>query len=113
MPTRSSRKPSSGEADMFGPAAQGDLFGGALPRDDVYVPKQPHVRNSLIDLLEDLRGYGIWADCADWKRESMRDRRGPDLVKLIWDTDEAADWKRQIDAEIARLDAASAEPPPH
>ena len=106
MSNRRAQKLSATQPGLFGPPDQPDLFPTA-PRSDVYVPKQPHVRNSLIKLLADLRALGSWSDADGWEVRALRDQRGPYLVGLISDADEAAEWRRQLEAEKARIGAAT------
>lgn len=106
MQNRRARKSSLDEPSLFGPPEQPDLFANTLSRSDIYIPKQPHVRSALKALLEGLRALDSWASCESYNLVPYRERRGPYLVGLITDKEEAEDWRRQIDAEIARLNAA-------
>ncbi len=86
---------------------QSDLFGPAPP--PPYVPKPQHVRNRFIDFLAQLRQAEAWP----WDESQMeiyRARVWPYLYERLPDQAEAAEWKRKLDAEAARLDAVG--PPP-
>lgn len=79
---------------------QPDLFGGAPP----YVPKPRHVRNRFIDFLAQMTAAEVWP----WDEnqvEFYRQRVWPYLYERLPDQAEAAEWKRKLEAEAARLDA--------
>ena len=94
-----------GEGNLFGGATQADLFGDSAPAPQRYVPEQRHVRNRLEDLVAQMQGAATWP----WEPVMVRLHREKTfsyLCGLIADQGEAADWRRRIAAEIARLDAA-------
>ena len=81
---------------------QPDLFG--LEPLSTYKPDPQHVRNRLQSLLNELRASANWP----WKGAVLSLRRDsvlPQLCDHLPDTDEAARWRAEIEAEIARLDA--------
>jgi len=70
-----------------------------------YVPNPQHVRNSLTDLLAQMREAERWP----WRGALLnlyRDIVPPQLYAALPDADEAARWRAEIEAEAARLDAA-------
>lgn len=88
---------------MFGGPAQPDLFGAPAPK--AYVPDPRHVRNRLHDLLGQLRAAETWP----WEPVIVRlhrDRTVPYLCGLLPD-DEAARWRLDFEAEVARLQEAA------
>jgi len=93
----------SGTADLFETMAQPDLFGpAAAPR---YTPDPRHVRNRLAEMLAAMQAAERWP----WEAVMVKLYRGtvwPYLYERLPDREEAARWRRLIDAEIARLDAA-------
>jgi len=85
--------------------AQPDLFGGLAPR-RAYVPDPRHVRNRLDEMLSVMRSSGRWPwepDTVEFYRETV----WPYLYGKLADGAEAARYRADIEAEIARLDAAS------
>jgi hypothetical protein len=71
-----------------------------------YVPNPQHVRNSLRDLLKQMRAAERWP----WEGavlELYRDIVPPQLYAELPDAEEAARWRAEIEAEAARLDAKS------
>jgi hypothetical protein len=110
MARRATRKSTFDQANLFDPPDQADLFGEAQPRFDVYVPKQEHVRNSLIDLLEKFRALERWDAIRAWQRRDLLNAP-PYYCKLITNKDEAAEWRRLLETEIARLDALGSRRP--
>jgi hypothetical protein len=69
-----------------------------------YVPDPRHVRNSLTDLLGQMRAAKRWP----WEGAVLslyRDIALPRLLSELPDTEEAARWRADIEAEAARLDA--------
>ena len=85
---------------------QTDLFGGeAAPKG--YVPDPRHVRNRLDDLVSTMRASATWP----WGPAVVglhRQRTFTYLCDLLPDREEAEEWRRRIDAEVARLDGAEA-----
>ena len=83
--------------------SQPDLFGGVTPA--AYEPKPEHVRNRLIDMLEQMRAAQRWP----WEGVQLdlfRNTVWPYLVRLLPE-EEGARWKADLDAEAARLDLAA------
>ena len=81
------------QPDLFGPAPQ-----------PVYKPDPDKVRNRLRHLLNELRASANWP----WRGAVLSLRRDsvlPQLCDHLPDTDEAARWRAEIEAEIARLDS--------
>jgi hypothetical protein len=71
-----------------------------------YVPNPQHVRNSLKDLLGQMRAAERWP----WEGAVLslyRDLVPPQLYAELPDAEEAARWRADIEAEAARLDAAA------
>lgn len=71
-----------------------------------YVPNPQHVRNSLKDLLEQMRAAERWP----WEgavRSLYRDIVPPQLYAALPDPQEAARWRADIEAEAARLDSVT------
>jgi hypothetical protein len=82
-----------------------ELFGAKSGAHKPYVPKPQHVRNRFIDFLAQMTAAESWP----WDQhqvEFYRERVWPYLYERLPDTAEAADWKRKLEAEAARLDAA-------
>lgn len=89
------------------PPAQSDLFGEVLAPRQAYVPDPRHVRNRLDEMLSLMRSAESWP----WEPVMVtlyRDNVLPYLYDKLPDREEAARFRAEIDAEIARLDAASA-----
>ena len=93
------------QAKRVEPEAQADMFGAeAAPR--AYVPKPEHVRNALSSLLAEMRAAKAWP----WNSSMVRlhrERTFSYLCGHLPDREEAERWRAEIDAEIARLDAAA------
>lgn len=86
---------------------QADLFGEAAAA-PAYVPKPEHVRNSLQSLLRKMQAAKTWP----WSPANVRlhrERTFAYLCERLPDRDEAERWRTQIEAEVARLDAAEFE----
>jgi len=86
-------------------AAQPDLFGGTSSVPKARAPDPRHVRNRFIDFLAQMTAAESWP----WDQhqvEFYRQRVWPYLYERLPDAAEAADWKRKLEAEAARLDAA-------
>jgi hypothetical protein len=84
---------------------QPDLFAEEELAPKRYVPNPQHVRNSLKSLLDQMRAAKSWP----WEGavlELYRDIVPPQLYADLPDPEEAARWRAEIEAEIARLDAA-------
>ena len=84
---------------------QPDMFGAPAPK--AYVPDPRHVRNRLADLLGQLRAAENWP----WEPVIVRlhrERNVPYLCDLLTDKDEAARWRAEFAAEMARLESAEA-----
>ena len=82
-----------------------ELFGTKSGAHKPYVPKPQHVRNRFIDFLAQMTAAQKWP----WDEnqvEFYRERVWPYLYARLPDAAEAADWKRKLEAEAARLDAA-------
>ncbi len=85
---------------------QPDLFGKAKPLPRVALPNPQHVRNRFIDFLARMRAAETWP----WdenQTEFYREIVWPQLYTKLADRDESAEWKRQMDAEAARLDVVA------
>lgn len=104
MPSLASPAPASpDQADIFGGAPQPDLFGVPAPK--AYVPDPRHVRNRLQDLLVQLKAAETWP----WEPVMVRlhrDRTVPYLCDLLPEQ-EAAQWRVDFEAEVARLEDAA------
>jgi len=88
-----------------GLAQQHNLFAEEELRPARYVPNPQHVRNSLKSLLTEMRAAERWP----WQGavlELYRDIVPPQLYAELPDAEEAARWRRDIEAEVVRLDAA-------
>jgi hypothetical protein len=88
------------------PPAQPDLFGEALAPRQAYVPDPRHVRNRLNEMITVMRSSEAWpweSDTVEFYRETV----WPYLYGKLSDRDEAERFRAAIEAEIARLDAAS------
>jgi hypothetical protein len=86
-------------------AAQHNLFAEEELAPKRYVPNPQHVRNSLKDLLEQMRAAERWP----WQGAVLtlyRDIVPPQLYAELPDAEEAARWRADIEPEVARLDAA-------
>lgn len=92
--------------DLFGPETQADLFGEAFATPKAYVPDPRHVRNRLIEMISVMRSSESWP----WEPVTValyRETVWPYLYEKLPDADEAARFRAEIEAEIARLDAAA------
>ena len=107
MTAESRRKSQQTEADLFGPPPQGDLFGEASKQPARYIPKAEHVRSGLRAFLEKLAAAEIWWRWNDWDIAEYRERSGPYYCDLLPDPAEAEEWRRLVNIELDRLDAAS------
>jgi hypothetical protein len=86
--------------------AQTDLFGEADALPKAYVPDPRHIRNRLIEMLSMMRSSESWP----WEPVMValyRESVWPYLYGKLPDLDEADRWRAEIEAEIARLDAAA------
>jgi hypothetical protein len=75
-----------------------------LPRRPLHDPQD--ARNRLKDMLDKMRAAASWP----WKAStvaSYRESLWPSLLSKLPDEEESARWRAEIDAEIARLDAAA------
>ncbi len=84
--------------------AQPSLFAEEDLGPKPYVPKPEHVRNRLNSLLAEMRAAKRWP----WEGavlELYRDIVPPQLYADLPDPEEAARWRTEIEAEIARLDS--------
>lgn len=75
------------------------------PKPKAYMPNPQAVRNRLRGLLDEMRAAERWP----WEGAVLtlyRDIVPPQLYAALPDTDEAARWRAEIEAEAARLDAA-------
>jgi hypothetical protein len=87
-------------------SAQQSLFAEEELAPKRYVPKPEHVRNALKSLLDQMRAAERWP----WEGavlELYRDIVPPQLYADLPDREEAARWRAEFEAEIARLDAAA------
>ena len=88
------------------PPAQADLFGDPVVAPAAYVPDPRHVRNRLVDMLALMRTSERWP----WEPDTVefyRERVWPYLCDKLPDREEAERFRAEIEAEIARLDAAT------
>ncbi len=86
--------------------AQQSLFAEDELATKRYVPDPRHVRNSLGDLLGQMRAAARWP----WNGAVLslyRDIVLPRLCEELLDREEAARWRAEIEAEVTRLDAAA------
>jgi hypothetical protein len=93
------------QPSLFG-EDQPDLFGDAKPAPKAYVPKPQHVRNRFIDFLAQMTAAETWP----WDEHQVsfyRERVWPYLYERLPDVEEAAEWRRKMEAEAARLDRAA------
>lgn len=104
MPTRSARR-SSAQSDRFGPPAQAELF--APEPEERYVPKPEYVRSSFRSHLQKLAKARDWWQMPDDEIVSTRETRPRQLADFLPDEAEAAEWLRQVNEEVAKLDARS------
>jgi hypothetical protein len=91
------------QPDFFAEEPQGDLFGSAAPKS--YAPDTRHVRNRLQALLDEMQASESWP----WDEVMVQLHRDSSFGYLcaLLPEPEASDWRRRIDAEILRLDAAA------
>ena len=88
------------------PPSQADLFGEADALPKSYVPDPRHVRNRLIEMLSVMRSSESWP----WEPVTValyRETVWPYLYERLPDREEAERFRAEIEAEIARLDAAA------
>lgn len=89
---------------------QPDLFGPAPDRPQAYRVKPQHVINRFIEFHDLMAKADRWPWDADHV-DTLKTRTWPYLLgklREIGCAEEAARWQTAIDAEAARLDAASA-----
>ena len=88
------------QPDLFNVGEQPDLFGAPAPK--AYVPDPQHVRNRLKTLLGQMRASAAWP----WPEAMVELHRAKTFEYLcgFLPLEEATDWRRQIAAEIERLD---------
>ncbi len=95
----------SNQPDLFGHEnPQGDLFGGASAKPQVYVPNPQNVRNRLEDLIGQIRE----AETMPWdatQRNLYSTIVIPYLVKLL-SIEEGEQYRLQFEQEWERLMAA-------
>ena len=82
---------------------QSDLFEVGKPSPAAHTVNPQHIRNRFIDFLAQMRAAQVWPWDEDHV-EALRERTWPYLYAKMPDQAEAADWKAQIEAEVARLD---------
>lgn len=85
--------------------AQADLFGDSIATPKAYIPDPRHVRNRLVEMLLVMRSSESWP----WEPVMVslyRETVWPYLYERLSDREEAARFRVEIEAEIARLDAA-------
>lgn len=104
------RKSSFERPSLFG-ETQPDLFAGALPRSDVFVPNPAHVRNAARDTHEKLQKLDLWASINPTERGSLV-RKVSYYYRITADDAEAEEWRRLYMAELAQLHAAGPSAPP-
>lgn len=92
----------SAQAELFA-SPQPDLFGDPAPAAPAYVVPYQIAVNTLRRTLEMLQAAEVWPWDADMKAARM-ERNVPKMLAVL-PLDEAADWRRRIEAEAARLDA--------
>ena len=88
------------------PPDPSESFGAARAAPNFFVPDPNHVRSRLSDMLAAMRAAKRWP----WEQvmvELYRDTVWPYLYTRLADQEEADRWRGDIDAEIARLDAAA------
>ena len=88
------------------PPAQSDLFGEAHALPKAHVPDPRYVRNRLVEMLAVMRSSESWP----WEPVTValyRESVFPYLYEKLPDREEAERWRAEIEAEIARLDAAA------
>ena len=90
------------QAEMFD-LPQGDLFG--TPSAPAYVVPHAIAVNTLRKTLALLTAADRWPWDPDMKAARM-ERNTPKMLAVL-PPEEAADWRARIDAEAARLDAAT------
>jgi hypothetical protein len=94
------------EPDALRTPAQSELFGDSAVAPKAYIPDQRHLHNRLADLVAQMQAAKTWP----WEPVIVRlhrEKTFSHLCDLLADPQEAADWRVRIEAEIARLDAAS------
>ena len=90
------------QPNLFGDS-QPDLFGEVKPAVRAYVPNPQHVRNRFIDFMAQMTAAEKWPWNED-RVEFFRTSVWPYLYERRPDAAEAAEWKRKLEAEAARLD---------
>jgi hypothetical protein len=83
-----------------------ESFGAAQAAPNFFVLDPSHVRSRLNDMLAAMRAAKRWP----WEQvmvELYRETVWPYLYTRLADQDEADRWRGEIEAEIARLDAAA------
>jgi hypothetical protein len=83
-----------------------DLFGAPEVAPNFFVSDPRHVRSRLSDMLAAMRSSKRWP----WEQvmvELYRETVWPYLYTRLADQEEADRWRGDIEAEIARLDAAA------
>ncbi len=110
MPRESATRRASSEPDLFGQPPQGDLFGQPPKKKqiDVYVPKREHVLNSARYVLSELQSIKNWTEMGLSQSVPLRNSRTDYYCKLLLDPAERAEWRAIFDAELKRLDEATA-----
>lgn len=96
------------QADLFGPAPQGELFDKA----PAFRPAHAHVLSGLEKLHARLAEAPTWWVFTDWDIERFRTREPDYYCGLLDDAALAQDWRVKLDAEIARLNASSGQTRP-
>lgn len=87
------------------PPDRSDLFGVTEVAPNFFVSDPSHVRSRLSDMLAAMRSSKRWP----WEQvmvELYRETVWPYLYTRLADQEEADRWRGDIEAEIARLDAA-------
>lgn len=90
------------QTELF-PSPQGDLFGAPAPR--VHTPRREHILSPLNEIITALRGAEAWP-WDEVQKDLKINRVIPHLLGHL-PPDEAARWRADLDAEIARLDAGA------
>lgn len=88
---------------------QPDLFGdpgSAQASQKPHVPNPQHVRNRFIEFLAQMKAAETWP-WDESRVETLRENTWPYLFARLPDAAEVEDWKRKLEAEAARLDAAT------
>jgi hypothetical protein len=99
---------STSRSKNYANTPQPDLFGDVeppAPKGSIQV-KPEHAREVLEQYLEELQSLETWP----WEKilvDRLHSRTWPYFFKLLLDDTEAAMWKKKLEAETARLDAAT------